>query len=430
MNPLLKKFVFLHEIIKLPIIDSANGKRIGRIIDVAVSLKEMYPKVNALIMRDRKTYKKIYVPWKFVKILVEEKGIFIENTPASFNEYVSPVNGDILIKETFWDKQIVDINGSKVVRVNDLNLLKEGQALWVVHMDIGFTGILRRLGYLKFVQFFVKLISSCEMKDHLIPWKSVQPVTNAIGQETLALKIHHSKLSELHPADLADILDDLSIDERITILKSLDPATAAGTFQELPLKNRVQIVESIDQKLLLDLINEMPMDEVADLLSQLTKKKINSIFLKLPAEKVTQISSLLGHAQNIAGSIMNTEFLTAKQNETASFVLEAIKKGARKKESIYYIYVTGENDTLVGVITLQQLLTIAPERIVSDFMRKRIAKVKIDTKIKDVAEIFYKYDFTVVPVIDKLGKIQGVITIKDAFESVFHPIRKETEEAQ
>ena len=160
MNPLLKKFIFLYEIIRLPIIDSATGKRIGRVIDLAVSLKEMYPKVNALIMRTRKTRKKIYLPWKFVKILVEKKGIFIENTPVSFNEYLNPVNGDILIKETFWDKQIVDINGSKVVRVNDLNLLKEGHALWVVHMDIGFTGILRRLGFLKFVQFFVKLLSS------------------------------------------------------------------------------------------------------------------------------------------------------------------------------------------------------------------------------------------------------------------------------
>ncbi|MFA6357317.1 MAG: CBS domain-containing protein [Candidatus Omnitrophota bacterium] len=428
MNPVVKKFIFLIEIIKLPIIDSATGKKIGRLIDLSATMKEMYPKVNALIMRDRKSGKKFYIPWKFVKILVEEKGIFIENTPASFSEYLGPINGDIPLKETFWDKQIVDVYGSKVVRVNDLHLLKEGLGLWVVHMDIGFTGILRRLGCLKFVQFFVKLLSSCEMEDRLITWKSVQPVTNAIGQETLALKIHHSKLAELHPADLADILNDLSIDERITILRSLDPSTAAGTFQELPLKNRVQIAESIDQKLLLDLINEMPMDEVADLLSQLTKKKINSIFLKLPPEKVTQISSLLGHAQNIAGSIMNTEFVAARQTETASSVLEKIKKGTRKKESIYYIYVTDENDTLVGVITLQQLLMVAPEKIISDFMRKRIAKVKIDTKLKDVAEIFYKYDFTVVPVVDKLGKVQGIITIKDAFEAVFDPMKQESEE--
>ena len=429
MNPLIKKFIFLTEIIKLPVIDSATGKHIGRLIDLAATMKEMYPKVNALIMRDRKTRKKIYIPWRLIKIIVEEKGVFIENTPAFFSPYLNLPEGDILIKETFWDRQIVDVNGSKVVRVNDLHLLRESLGLWVVHMDIGFTGILRRLGFLKFIQFFVKLLSSCEMEDHLIPWRSVQPVTNAIGQETLALKIHHSKLAELHPADLAEILSDLSIDERITILKSLDPATAARTFQELPIKNRMQIVESIDQKLLLELINEMPMDEVADLLSKLSKKKINSIFLKLPAEKVTQISGLLGHAQNIAGSIMNTEFITTRQTDTAAFVLDKIKKGARKKESIYYIYVTDENDLAVGVVTLQQLLTAAPEKIVSDFMRKRIAKVKINTKLKDVAEVFYKYDFTVVPVVDKLGKIQGVITIKDAFESVFHPNRQETEEA-
>jgi len=237
-------------------------------------------------------------------------------------------------------------------------------------------------------------------------------------------------LAELHPAELADIIIDLGNDERITILKSLDNATAASTFQELPLKIRVQIAESIDQKHLLDLLNEMAMDEVVDLLSQLPKKKVSALCARMPNEKVNQICNLLSHAQNIAGSIMNTEFIAVKHNLTAGLVLEKIKKEVKKRESIYYIYVLDDNDTLAGVVTLQQLLMAIPEKIISEFMRKRVAKVKVDTNIKDVAEVFYKYNFTVVPVVDKSNKIQGIITIKDAFEAVFHQVRAEAEEVK
>ncbi|MEI6831185.1 MAG: CBS domain-containing protein [Candidatus Omnitrophota bacterium] len=429
MNYLPKKFIFLYYIINLPVIDSLTGKKIGRVIDLAATLKEMYPKVTGLIMRNKKN-KKIYLPWNSVKMLVEEKGIFIENFLAVAQNEFNPKENEILLKETFWDKQIVDIHGSKVVRINDLHLLREGLDFWVVHMDIGITGLLRRLGCIKIFEFIIKLVSSYEMEDRIISWKDVQPINGPIGNDALSLKVHHSKLAELHPADIADIIIDLGTEERLNILRSMDKVTAANTIQELPLKVRLQVAELLDQKLLAEIINEMAIDEVVDLFSQLPKKRVSVLFSRLSQEKVAQISSLLSHDDDIAGSIMNTDFICVKHSMSAAAALEKTKKESTRKKESYYIYVLDDTDLLVGVITLQQLLTVAPEKIVSEFMRKRIAKVKIKTKIKDVAEVFYKYDFTVVPVIDKLGKIQGIITMKDAFESVFHQIRKETEQTQ
>lgn len=422
MNNIQKKFIYLYQIINTPVTDSATGKRLGVTTEIVAELREMYPKVCALIMRDARTGRKLYVPWKHVKMVIEEKDIFIENGTEFPEASTKTVDTEIPLKETFWDKQIVDINGSKVVRVNDLHLLKEGLNLWVVHVDVGVSGLIRRLGCLPFVYGIVKLISSYELKEHLISWKFVQPIASSIGTDALALKVHHSRLSELHPADLADILADLGTEERITILKSLDNITAASTFQELPLKIRLQVAEAIDQKHLLDILNEMDMDEVVDLLSQLPKKKTNSLCSKLPPEKVSQISNLICHAEHIAGSIMNTQFIFVRHTLTAGMVLEKIRTEYRKKESIYYIYVVDDADTLVGVVTLQQLLTVPAEKIVSEFMRKRVAKVKVDTNVKNVAGVFYKYDFTVVPVVDKFNKIQGIITMKDAFESVFREI--------
>ncbi|HNW40166.1 MAG TPA: CBS domain-containing protein [Candidatus Omnitrophota bacterium] len=429
MNYLPKKFIFLYYIIGLPVIDSLTGKKIGRIKDLVASLKEMYPRITGLIMRNKKN-KDIYLPWGSVKMMVEEKGIFIENYLAVAQEQFVPAENELLLKEIFWDKQIVDIHGSKVVRINDLHLLREGLSLWVVHVDIGITGLLRRLGCSKIFEFMIKLVSSYEVEDRIISWKYVQPINGPIGSDALSLKVHHSKLSELHPADIADILIDLGTEERLNILKSMDKATAARTIQELPIKIRLQVAELLDQKLLIEIINEMPMDEAVDLFSEMPIKKMNALFTRLPAEKVAQISSLLGHANDIAGSIMSTEFICIRQAMTAAEALEKTKKESTRKKESYYIYVLDDNDALAGVVTLQQLLTTSGEKIVSDFMRKRVAKVKIKTKIKDVAEVFYKYDFTVVPVIDKAGKIQGIITMKDAFEAVFHQIRKETEQVQ
>jgi len=427
MNDIQKKFIYLSQLIKIPVIDVANSKKIGYVADIAVSLKEIYPRASCLIVAIG-FKKKICIPFQQIRKMQEEKAIFVENSSAFLNNEAELSGSDILLKETFWDKQIVDIAGSKVVRVNDLHLLREELSLWVVHVDVGITGIIRRLGWIKFLNFTTKLISSYQIEDQLIPWKFVQPIKSGVNLETLALKAHHSKLAELHPAELADILIDLGTNERVSILKSLDNATAAHTFQELPIKVRVQVAESLDKDRLVNIINEMAMDELADLLAELPKKKKSSILGRLPQEKALQVSSLLMHSQRTAGSIMNTEYVSVKQSVTAAMVLDRIKNELKKKETVYYIYVVDDMDILVGVVTLDQVLKAQPEKIVSEFMRRRVNKVKVTTDVHDVAEVFYKYDFTVVPVVDKQNKLQGIITIKDAFKSVFKQIKQESEE--
>lgn len=429
MNAFQKNFIYLSQLIGLPVIDNKTGKKSGSVADLVSGLREMFPKVSGFMLHHKKYNNRFYIPWKNVK-KIEESAIVIDDLEEILTQNAKIQETEILLKQTFWDKQIVDIQGSKVVRVNDLHLLKEDLNLWLVHMDVGVTGLIRRLGWIRFVRFFIKLISSYELKDRLISWKFVQPITASIGKDSLSLKIHHSRLSELHPAELADILIDLGTEERITILRSLDQVTAAYSFQELPLKIRTQIAESIDQKQFIGILNEMAMDEVVDVLSQLPKKKTNALLARLPHEKVAEISNLLKHSEQAAGSIMNTEFISIKHTANAGMVLEKIKGESRRKESIYYIYVTDDTDSLMGVVTLRQILTVAPEKVLSEFMRKRVVKVKVNTPIEDVAEIFYKYDFTAVPVVDKQNKIQGVIVMKDAFEAVFHEIKEEAQEAK
>jgi CBS domain-containing protein/sporulation protein YlmC with PRC-barrel domain len=428
MNYIQKNFIFISQILGIPVYAYGTNQKIGHISDIVASTKEMYPRITALVIRKKLSREKITIPWKNVKRLVEGIALILDDSDGVLKCNLALTENEILLKDTLLDNQIVDISGSKVVRVNDLHLLREDLKLWLVHVDVGVRGLFRRLGCENLAVSVLKWLLVYELKDKLISWKFVQPITQERGSGMLALKTPQTKLAELHPADLADIIIDLGTDERDAILKSLDNDTAAKTFQELPLKIRLQIVESIDNEHLYNIVNEMAMDEVVDLISEMHGKKVNYLMNHLPKDKVEQIKSLIGHSHRTAGSIMNTEFVAVKQNSTAGAVLEKIKHEPSEKESIYYIYVLDDNDVLSGVITLRQLLTTPPEKLITEFMRKRVAKVKIDTNTKDVAEIFYKYDFTVVPVVDKHNKLHGIITIKDAFEAVFREIKEKTEQ--
>lgn len=428
MNYPKKNFIFLSQLVGVPVIDAATGRKIGKTLDIAAGLREMFPRVTALILREAGGRRKGYLPWKDVRRIEDDRAVYAETSEYLFGRELHPADNEILLKETFWDKQIVDISGSKVVRVNDLHLLREDLNLWLVHMDVGITGLVRRLGCSAFFNFVVNLIFSYKFKDRLISWKFVQPITNAIKSESLALKIHHSMLSELHPSELAEIVAGLGTDERITILNSLDDSTAAGTFQELPPKTRLQIAGIIGRDRLIGIIREMAVDEAVDLLADLPGKKAAILLRRLPKEKAAQVAELLKHSEHTAGSRMNTDYISAPSTATAGAVLDQIKAEAKKRESIYYVYALNGLGAVCGVVTLRQLLTAPADKPLLEFMRKRVVRVTAETSINDVSEIFSKYDFTVIPVVDRHNKMQGIITLKDAFDSFFDSIREEAEE--
>jgi len=417
-------FIYMSQIIDLPVVDFGSNEKIGYVCDIIATLREMYPKVNALIVKKRFGGKKLYIPWGNVKKIIEDKVIFANTPSGNFEEILSLPENEILLKDMFWDKQIVDISGAKVVRVNDLHLLREELNIWVVHIDIGFKGLIRRLGCSNIIERFLQWLFSYQLKDRLIGWKYVQPVA-ANSNNNLSLKIPQAKLLELHPADLADILADLGTDERVIILGTLSPTAAAETLIELPMKVRTLVAESFKPPQIVSILNEMPIDEVVDLLAHLPKKRVNGIFNLMSPEKVNQISVLLQHSEHVAGSLMNTEFISAKPAMLAGQVIEKIKSELKKKESIYYVYVLDDSNTLIGLVSLRQLLIAPPEKPVIEFMRKRVVRVKVDSDVKSVAGQFSKYNFTVIPVVDKQNKMLGIITMKDAFESVFPETRED-----
>ena len=425
-------FIFLSEILNLPVVNFHDTKKIGHVLDLAATTNQVFPKITGIVIKPGNSKKVMYIPWGKVKKMIPGGSVTVEYIQESMNGASITADTEILLRKTFLDKQIISISGNKVVRVNDLHFLiddtlKENSNLWLVHIDIGVKALLRRLGWGRFINAIFKWVMDRDIRDKFIPWKYVQPTATANVYGSLHLKIDSSKLSEVHPADMADILEDLGIDERISLIESLSFGTAAATLQEMPLKLRVQISETLEAGRLTNIINEMPMDEAVDLLDEISREHRQAVYALLPSEKVSELKELSQLSIFSVGSIMNTDFITVTETQTVQEIIELLKAESKKAELIYYIYVVEKNDRLKGVVTIRNLLSSQPTAVIADIMNENVISVKIDTNIKRVAQIFFKYNFIAIPVVDDDDRIQGIITSRDAFESVFPEMKQESE---
>lgn len=425
-------FIYLSEVLDLPVFDLETNKKIGRIEDLSSTTSQVYPRVTGLIARVRGIKQPIYVPWSYVRIGAFQKSLSIDTAIFKESNGAKASETEILIRKTFLDKQIISTSGYKLVRVNDLQLLvdssaKENPNLWLVHIDIGFKGLLRRMGWLKVVNAIFRWIVSRDLKDKFVSWKYVQPTTTTNVYGAMHLRVDSSKLSDFHPADLADVLEELGTEERVSLVESLEPPIAAATLQEMPIAIRAQIAESLDPQKLALIVQEMQMDETVDLLEELSVERKTMLYTVLPQEKIGEIKELSKLSTVGIGSIMNTDFITVKENQTVKEVMKTVKQESKRAELVYYVYVLNEHDQLKGMVTLRSLLGAKQATVMTDLMRENLISVELDTSIKKVALIFFKYDFDAIPVVNEEGKIQGIITMRDTLKSVFPEIKKEAE---
>ena len=426
----LVKFSFLSEFLNLPVLRAGDNKRIGKLVDLAASTAQVFPRVTGVIIRVSFRSAAIYIPWTHVKHIVFKDHLAVDLPDGAGPAAVSASENEILLRKTFLDRQIISTSGYKVVRVNDVQILIEDRPngstnLWAVHIDIGMRGILRRLGYLRPVNAAFRWLTDRDIRDKFVSWKNVQPAATSSVYASVQLKTDASKLSEIHPADLADILEDLGTDERIALLESLDNYVAALTLQEMQPKNRLQVAEGLDSAKLAAIVNEMQMDEAVDLLDACEPEKRQTIYASLPPEKVADLKDLSRLSTFSVGSIMNTDYIAARKTDTAMEVLERIRAESEKAEVYRYAYVLENDDKLLGVVTLRQLLRAEPGTSVVDLMAEQPVTVQLDTHIRRVARVFFKYNFEAVPVVDEENRIQGVVTLRDALAAVYPEVREE-----
>jgi len=412
-GPAENVFIYVSELLGRPVYD-AGGRRLGRLHDLKVRLDESFPKVTTLHIR-RGRGKVLALDWAEVASF---SGRTIVLHPGGEAKMTAPdVKGEeMLLKEELLDKQVVDTHGAKIERVNDIHLLIIHRDLRIVHVDIGKRGLLRRLDLLRPIEGLTKWFFEYEVPEVLVSWKYIQPLGSDLHRAELKLNVAARGLHDLHPSELADILEDLDRGNQTRIFKALDLETAADTLQEVEPWLQRSLIEAAPAEKASDLLEEMEPDEATDLLSELTEDKKRTLFQTMEKPSREVLEELLTYKEGTAGRIMTTDYLSVREDQTVGDALREFKNTTHPLESVAYIFVLDAEGRLKGVITLRHLVLMDKETPVRGLMNTQIVRVWTDDDVKTVAEIFGKYKFLMIPVVDEENVLCGVITFQDIME--------------
>jgi magnesium transporter len=409
-------FLFISEILNRPVL-AASGSSVGKLSDLKVRLGEPFPKIVSLAVGRSLKKEKSEIAWDRVDRL-ESGSLRLEAGAEDDPRPLGVGPDEILLREELLDKQVVDTFGARIERVNDIHLLAVNRELRVVHVDFGWRGILRRLGWLRAVDRLNQWLFDYRSEEKIISWKYVQPLLSDAAKKNLKLNISARWIRTLHPSDLADILEELDRTSRTSLFRSLDVQTAALTLEEVEdPKLQISLIQSGSVDLASDIIEEMAPDEATDLLAELPEDQKDLIVRKMEKPSAAAVTALLKFKEGTAGSIMTKDFFAVGEETTIGQAIEEFRRTTYPLESTAYVYVTAADGRLRGVATLRHLIIGAPNTPIRTFMNERLITARPMDDVEDVADIFRKYKFLAVPVVNEGGQIEGLITLKDIMES-------------
>ena len=389
---------------------TASGKPAGRLNDLKVKLNELFPRVTALVVRrGRKLWE---LDWSNVDSLSGRLVRLLPGDESAFRP-LSVGPEEMLLREDLLDKQVVDTFGAKIERVNDVHLLAVHNELRLVHVDYGARGLLRRLGWLRCVDSFTDWLFAYHPQERLLSWKYIQPLASDPQRCDLKTSVAVRKLHELHPSDLADIIEDLDQENRRRVFQSLDLETAAETLQEMDPKLQLAMLETASAEKASDILEEMDPDEATDLLSDLPEDKQQKWIRTMERPSREKVEDLLRFEEGTAGSLMTKDFIAVREDQTLAQVMEEFRKTELPLESVAYLYVTDAEGRLRGVLTLRHLLLCDWSEAAGRLMNTHLVKVKPEADAEEVVELFKKYKFMALPVVDDDDRLTGLITLKD-----------------
>ena len=411
-------FLHISEILGRFVVN-ADGDAVGKLADLKVKLGEPFPKVSGLAVKKRKEKRLLELDWQEVQSL-NTTAIRLKAGAEEKFKPLEVANDEIFLRDELLDKQVVDTMGAKIERVNDIHLLIVNQDLRVVHVDYGIRGILRRLGWLRSVDYFTNWLFAYEFEEKMISWKYVQPLLSDPVKRNLKLNVTARKIHEIHPSDLADILEELDRVNRSSIFRALDLQTAAQTLEEVEdPKLQVSLIESAPVEQASDILEEMAPDEATDLLADLPKEKKEKLIRTMKKLSREAVEELLKFKEGTAGSIMTKDFLSFHKDRTIGDAIEEFRKTTYPLECISYIFVTDKDNHLVGVSTLRHLIICDKDIPLKKLMNTHLIKVGPQDDVEDVALLFKKYKFLALPVVDQDNVLKGIITLKDIMQTQF-----------
>lgn len=428
--------IFLSTLLRQNVCD-LEGRRLGLLKDLCVSQDESFPVVTALVVTPSSlSNNDLIIPWAHVDNLETTHAISLTVTQPHLNTY-TPYADEILLRRDILDKQIVDTQGIRVVKVNDLKLAQIKGTARLVGVDISLSGLLRRLG----VDWLGKILP-VRMDERIITWNYVEPIqvaktsTGQLSAVTanasathaaveagnmipqVQLNVSHTRLADLHPADLADILEQLNIADAGAVLGSLDTEIAADTLNEVEYPIQSEILSELAPERASNLLEMLPPDDAADILADIPKDEAEHLLSLMPASESQPIRDLLRYDAQTAGGIMTPEVLALAQDLTVEETLAYLRQHSEHLEMIYYQYIIDHERHLIGIVSLRALVVAEPSTKLQELMDTDVITVRVDTDQEEVARIIAKYDLLGVPVVDETERLVGLITVDDVIDVI------------
>jgi len=389
-----------------------DGVVLGKVKDLAVDVSTAQAHVAGLVLRrgvGKKSKLTLLPVAEVVLPASNEVELRAKSKPLAYKRQ----HDYLLLDYDLLDQQIIDVDGRKVVRVNDVNLAWEPSGadgatteLRIVEVEVGNRGAMRRL----FKGLPVGIVDEFtgRLKPRVIPWDFVDLIERDPARR-VRLKIGQERLSKLHPSDIADILEDLAPGEREAVFSSLPEETAAETLEEVDPKMQKALLQGLDSERAADILEEMDPGAAADVLAELSDEESEAILEEMEPEERHEVEELLEFSADSAAGRMTTDYVSAPRDATVAEAIQALRDFEGDPDTITEIYLLGEHQKLAGVVMLPRLVLATPETVLATLSEGHNVRCTLDASDKEVAELFDKYNLRSLPVVDHSGRVAGAI---------------------
>ena len=401
--------ILLSDILNVPVLKS--GKKIGSLNDLVIVETAKIPEVRSLYVTRSFGNPSLLIPWENVHTLT---GRGIEVTISDTKPYeAEPAEDVILLRDYVLDKKVIDLEENDVEVVYDIRLVLRNKKLYVTDVDTGKAARLRRLRF----GFLAKILYSPAdpEAEQMIPWTCIQPLPTNIGRfkGNVKLNILKENLSEIHPVDLADILEEMDHDQRVMIFSSLEHEHASDTLEEIEPKVQREIISSLSTEKVVHLINDMTPGQAADILSVLPSSEAHVILDAMDAGSARKVQAIINRQEEKVLHYTTQKILKFLPETTVEYVQNDYPRHARDKDVIMYIHVVDESDHLLGIIDLRELLQADDKAFLRDVMIENVITLSTESTLKEAAKEFARYGFRSIPVVDEENRLAGVIPYRD-----------------
>ena len=409
------RVLFFSELLDRRVCQTRRDFTMGKLSDLVFRIAEPYPEAVGIFIDHGWGRPTELIPWDRV-VRIEKDAIFVQPPPGG--EQYPPFQdqpGWLLLEEHLMGRDILDMDGRRIETVNDVHLLESKGRMILIHVDVSFNGFLRKWGL---GWFHVA-------KDRLISWKYVQPLSieDAVGADKVSLSVTRQQIQELPPEDLADALEELSGEEQQAVFSALDSEKAAETLLDAEPRAQRQLVAPLHKERARAILSEMSVAQLADLFSVLPLDDRNELIALLPKEMADRTMAVLSEHEARAGSLMATQFLAMPKETTVADALARVRNSKLDQDLVSYVYVAAADNVLLGVVDLRDLVMAPPEIPLSEIMTAPVVSAEQDDLKDDLAELFVRYHFRMLPVVDTTDHLLGVVLYSDIMKGVTTRVR-------